>query len=98
MSVIWMCVQVQVLKESPAILLLVQIVRSYLYEWHSGQPSYFIKNGRNIECNTDNHIPLVVAGVQATGHRTKALDELLATTSYEWNQNYQNGFNHTRKD
>ena len=40
----------------------------------------------NIELKTDNHIPLVVPGVQATEHQTKALDDR------------KNGFNHSRKD
>ena len=32
-----------------------------------------IKNGRTVECKTDNHIPLVVPGVQLTDHMTRAL-------------------------
>ena len=47
----------------------------YSYEWHPGQPSYLIKNVRNIECTTGNHIPLVVPGVQAPEHQTKILDD-----------------------
>ena len=38
-------------------------------------PSYLIKTSKNIECKTDNHILLVVPGVQATEHQTKALDD-----------------------
>ena len=34
-----------------------------------------IKNGRTTDCETDNHIPLVVPSVQATEHQTKALDD-----------------------
>ena len=45
------------------------------YEWLPGQPSCLIKNGKNIECNIDNHIPLVVPGAQATEHQTKSLGE-----------------------
>ena len=29
----------------------------------------------NIECKTDNHIPLVVPGVQAMDHQTRALGD-----------------------
>ena len=30
---------------------------SFSHEWHPGQPSKSIKNGRKFECKTDNHIP-----------------------------------------
>ena len=46
------------------------------------------KTGRNIECKTDNHIPSVVPGVQATGHQTEALGG--------WNQT-RAVFDHTRQ-
>ena len=49
--------------------------RCYSCELHPGQPSYLIKNGRNFECKTDNHIPLVVPGVQAAVHQTRALGD-----------------------
>ena len=70
-----MFVQVQALKESLAVLWLGKLCEAngYSFEWHPGQPFHLIKNGRNIECKTDNHIPLVVPGVQATDHQTKAL-------------------------
>ena len=70
-----MFVQVQVLKESPAVLWLGKLcdANGYSFEWHPGQPFHLIKNGRNIECKTDNYILLVVPGVQATEHQAKAL-------------------------
>ena len=37
--------------------------------------------GRNIECRTDNRIPLVVLGVQAIEHQTKALEERKRTSA-----------------
>ena len=72
-----MFVQVQWLKESPALLSLGKLCEENgcSYAWHPGQPSYFIKNGKNIECRTVKHIRLVVPGVQATEHQTKALEE-----------------------
>ena len=68
------------------------------------QPSYLMATEwEKIQCRTDNHFShLVVPGVQATEHQTKALDDpkhkVWATTSEEWKQNYQNGFNHSRKN
>ena len=68
--------QIQLVKESPAVLSLGKLCveNGFSYEWHPGQPSYLIENGKKIECNTDNHIPLVVPGVQETEHQTKALE------------------------
>ena len=62
---LYIFVQVQLLKELPAILSLGKLYEQngYSYQWHPGQPSYPIKNGRTIECKTDNHSPLVVPGV-----------------------------------
>ena len=62
---------------TPAALSLCKVCEenSYSCERHPGQPSYLIKNGRNIECKTDNHIPLVVPSAQASEHQTKALEE-----------------------
>ena len=56
-----------------ALLLLGKVCEDngYSYEWHAGQPSYLIKS----ECETDNHVLLVVPGVQATDHQTKTLDD-----------------------
>ena len=50
-----------------------------------------------IDCKTDNHIPLVVPGVQATEHRTEALGgrkQVQAVDDHVLHmvQNYQNGF------
>ena len=52
----WDIVQVQLLKESPAVLSLGKLCEEngYPYEWHPYHPSYLIKNGRNTECKTDN--------------------------------------------
>ena len=36
-----------------------------------------------IECNTDNHIPLVVLGVQATEHQTKVLGDRESTQAVD---------------
>ena len=38
-----------------------------------------LENVRNIECKTDNHNPLLVPGVQATEHQTKALGDRTQT-------------------
>ena len=39
----------------------------YSHDWYPGRPSYLLKNGRDIDCETDNHI--------ATEHQTKALGD-----------------------
>ena len=72
-----MFVQVQVLKESPAALSQWNLFEEngYSCEWHPGQKSYLIHRGRQIECKIDNNTPLVVPGVQATEHHTKALGD-----------------------
>ena len=71
-----MFVQVQFLKESPAVLSLGKLCRM---KRHSGQPSYLIKNERNIECQTDSRLPLVVPDAQATDHDTRALGDRKGT-------------------
>ena len=72
-----MSVQVQLLKESPTVLSLGKVCEPKRFLRMSGiQVShhiYLINNGRTIECKTDNHIPLVVPGVPATGHQTHFL-------------------------
>ena len=72
-----MFVQVQVLKESPAALSLENLFEENgcSCERHPGKPSYLIHSGRQIECKIDENIPLVVPGVQATEHHTKALGD-----------------------
>ena len=40
-----------------------------------GLAHQLIKNGRNIDCNSDNDIPLVVPGMQAVDHQTRALGD-----------------------
>ena len=97
--------QVQLLKESPVVLSMGKLCEKngHSYEWHPGQPSYLFKNGRNIECKTDNHIPLVVPGVKHLITRpefwtTCSRHELWATMRYKWKQNYQNGFKCSLKD
>ena len=44
-------VQVQFLNESPAVLSLGELCQEngYPYEWHPGQSSYLLKNGRTIK-------------------------------------------------
>ena len=70
-----MFVDVQVLKEeSTAELSLGKLCEDNgdPHEGHLGQPSYLIKNGVKLECKADNHTFLVVPGVQAVDHQTRA--------------------------
>ena len=90
-----MFVQVQFFRESPAVLSLGELCEEngYSHEWYPGQPSY-------LKCKTDNHIPLVVPGVQAAAHPNQNSGRVEATTSCGWprvqcgHKKYQNGFNH----
>ena len=77
--------EIQLLKESPAVLSLEKLCEEnrYLYELHPSQP---------------NHIsPWVVPGMQAADHRpelrvTGSRHELWATMTYKWKLTYKNGF------
>ena len=82
-----MFVQVQVSKESPAVLSLGKMCEEngFWHEWHPGHPSCLIKNGRNIGCKTDNHVPLVVPGVQTPGGQFGRFAEQSPLTDYEPN-------------
>ena len=81
--------QCQLLKESPAVLSLRNLCEEHgsSCEGHPGQPSFLIKTWKNIECKTDNHIPLVVPGVQSNRTQRPKLwatgspHKLWATTS-----------------
>ena len=71
-SVMWTCLlKFNYLKESRVVLSLGKYVRGKTvtsYEWHPGQPSYLVKNGRNTECQ--HRQPQSLGGPRRPSNRT----------------------------
>ena len=61
-------VTVMLLENTPTVLSLCKLYEDhgYNYHWTSGQKPHLIKNGRKIECNTANYVPLVVPGLSTS--------------------------------
>ena len=61
------CVDVQVLEESPAELSPGKLREKsdISCERRHGEPSYLIRNGSNVRCKIDDYITVVVVGVQS---------------------------------
>ena len=59
---------VLLLKDTPAFLSLRKLCEDhgYSYEWTSGQKPHVINNGRTIDCNTANFVPIVVPGLSTS--------------------------------
>ena len=54
-------VTVMLLENTPAVLSLGKLVKNlYSYHWTRGQKPHLIKNGKNFNCDTSNHVPFVV--------------------------------------
>ena len=66
-------VTVKLLEDTPAFLSDGKLFENqgYSYHWTSGQKPQLIKNGRRIECNTANFVPIVVPGL-STGSSSSA--------------------------
>ena len=55
---------VQLLEDTPILSLgKVKEDHRYSHEWTSGQKPHLIKHGRNIFCNVENCVPVVVPGL-----------------------------------
>ena len=56
---------VKILEDTPAVWSLGKLCEDhrYSYEWANGQKPRLIKNGFRIDCNTENYVPIVVAGL-----------------------------------
>ena len=56
---------VQVLEDTPAVPSLGTLSEDHGYfcEWTSGQKPHLLLNDRKIQCNTENHVPIVVRGL-----------------------------------
>ena len=61
-------VNVQLLEETPTVPSLGKLCKDHGYscEWVSGQEPRLTKNGKTVECKTDNFVPLVVAGLSTS--------------------------------
>ena len=58
----------KVIEDTPAVLSLGKLCdeNGYSYEWINGQKRHLMKNGIRIQCNTENFVPIVVAGLSAS--------------------------------
>ena len=58
----------EVLEDTPAVLSLGKLCdeHGYSYEWITGQKPHLIKNGIQIQCNTENFVPIVVPGLSTS--------------------------------
>ena len=60
-----MFLTMKVLENTPAVFSLGKLCdeNGYSYEWINGQKPHLILNGIRIPCNTENFVPIVVAGL-----------------------------------
>ena len=101
-----MFVQVQLLRESPALLSLGKLCEEngYSCEWHPGQTSHLVNNGETKNVKPTTTFPWWCQACKQPNTRpklwaTRSKHRLWATTSDVWKQNYQSGFNfHGRID
>ena len=58
-------VTVMLLEETPAVLSLGKLCEDhgYTYHWTNGQKPHLTKNGKKINCNISNYVPIVVRGL-----------------------------------
>ena len=58
----------KVLQDTPAVLSLGKLCdeSGHSYEWINGQKPHLIKNGIQIQCNTENFVPIVVPGLSTS--------------------------------
>ena len=61
-------VTAMLLEDTPAVLSLGKLCEDYGYNYHwtSCQKPHLIKNGRKIDCNTANYVPIVVPGLSTS--------------------------------
>ena len=59
---------VKILEDTPAVSWLGKLCdeHGYSYEWINGQKPHLIKNGIQIQCNTENFVPIVVPGLSTS--------------------------------
>ena len=63
-----MFLTMKVLENTPAVLSLGKLCdeHGYSYEWINGQKPHLIKNGIQIQCNTETFVPIVVPGLSTS--------------------------------
>ena len=68
-------VTVKLLEDTPAVLSLRSVEEdgAYSYEWTSGQKPQLIKDGRRIECSTENYVPIVVLSLSTSSSSSATL-------------------------
>ena len=100
-----MCIEVQLLKEPTAVLSLGQMceVNGPSSEGRPGQPSYIVKIGRKPSVKPTTTFLWWLQECKQPYTRsehwmTASEHQLWATRSAVWKQNYQCGFDHSRKD
>ena len=59
---------VMLLENTPSVLSLVKFCEEfgYSYRWTSGQKPHLIKNGKRIDCDTSNYVPVVAPGLSTS--------------------------------
>ena len=65
---------VKLLEDTPAVLSLGKLCEDHgsSYEWTSGRKPHLVKNGKWIQCNTENYVPIVVTGLSTTSSSTSS--------------------------
>ena len=65
-------VKVMLLEETPAVLSLKNLCEDhgYTYHWISWQIPHLTTNGKKVDCNISNYVPLVVPGLSASSSST----------------------------
>ena len=65
-------VKIMLLEETLAVLSLGKLCEDHgcTYQWTSGQKPHLIRNGKRIDCNISNYVPIVVPGFSARSSST----------------------------
>ena len=68
-------VTVKLLEDTPAVLTLGKLCgdHGYSYHWTSGHKPQLIKDGRRIQCSTENYVPMVVPGLSTSSSSSPTL-------------------------
>ena len=65
---------VKFLEDTKAVLSLGKLCEDHgsSYEWTGGRKPHLVKNGKWIQCNTENYVPIVVTGLSTTSSSTSS--------------------------
>ena len=72
----------KVLENTPAVLSLGKLCdeNGYSCEWINGKKPHLIKNGIRIQCNTENFVPIVAAGLSTTPSSSSTSTSMTSST------------------